>query len=118
MTSSEATRPCELDLDRTAGLRILWSDGLEAAIALPVLRRNCPCATCRDEREKRAKNPLHVMPAVANPADAVTVDSAQLVGNYALRIRWRDGHDTGIYDFGLLRSLCAGAGQTVGVTDR
>ena len=35
----------------------------------------------------------------------VTVDEAELVGRYALRIRWKDGHDSGVYDFALLRSL-------------
>jgi len=28
------------------------------------------------------------------------------VGNYALRFTWGDGHNTGIYSFDLLRSLC------------
>ncbi len=30
---------------------------------------------------------------------------AELVGQYGLRITWADGHDTGIYDYELLRSL-------------
>jgi DUF971 family protein len=34
-----------------------------------------------------------------------TIASAELVGNYAVRVRWADGHDTGIYDFALLRAL-------------
>lgn len=36
----------------------------------------------------------------------VTVESAELVGNYAVRFVWRDGHDTGIYEFRALRDLC------------
>jgi DUF971 family protein len=28
------------------------------------------------------------------------------VGNYALHFSWSDGHDSGIYDFDYLRSLC------------
>ena len=35
----------------------------------------------------------------------VTVRRAELVGNYALQIVWEDGHNTGLYDFGLLRRL-------------
>jgi len=27
------------------------------------------------------------------------------MGRYALRIVWKDGHDTGLYDFGLLLEL-------------
>ena len=30
----------------------------------------------------------------------------QPVGNYAVGIRWSDGHDTGIYAFERLRHLC------------
>lgn len=29
--------------------------------------------------------------------------SCEYVGNYAIRIRWSDGHDTGLYNFKLLR---------------
>jgi len=28
------------------------------------------------------------------------------VGNYAIAIKWSDGHDTGIYAFERLRRLC------------
>jgi DUF971 family protein len=34
----------------------------------------------------------------------------ELVGNYALRITWGDGHSAGIYDFDLLRALAAPSG--------
>lgn len=39
--------------------------------------------------------PLDVSPA-----------SIALVGGYGLRIRWSDGHDTGIYTFQQLRAEC------------
>ena len=97
--------PLQFDLDRTAGLRIRWSDGVESALSLVELRKACPCATCRAEREERQRNPLVVLKSTPNPLDQVTVASAELMGRYALRIAWKDGHDTGIYDFGLLRRL-------------
>lgn len=34
-----------------------------------------------------------------------TVAGAELVGHYAVRIRWQDGHDAGIYDYATLRRL-------------
>lgn len=34
-----------------------------------------------------------------------TAENVELVGRYALRILWRDGHQTGIYDYELLRRL-------------
>jgi DUF971 family protein len=107
--------PLDLDLQRSVALRIRWEDGVETITPLDRLRAACPCATCRAMREERARNPLAVLPRAANPAEMTTVRSAELAGSYALRITWMDGHDTGIYDFRLLRSLgAAGAGQDSG----
>jgi DUF971 family protein len=103
------TQPLEIDLDRTRSLRIRWADGRETVVSLVELRRNCPCATCRASREERAKNPLRVVHRAVNEADLVTAKDAQVVGRYALKIVWNDGHDTGIYDFGLLRRLAEDA---------
>lgn len=52
-----------------------------------------------------ARNPLAVLPAsLANHGPATAV-GAELVGNYALRIRFSDGHDTGIYSWQYLREI-------------
>ncbi|MGD8453451.1 MAG: DUF971 domain-containing protein [Phycisphaerae bacterium] len=103
-----AEQPVALDLDRTRELRIRWADGVETVHPLAHLRRECPCAACREQRAAEAANPLRVMQPPARQVDMVTVRTAELVGNYALRIVWNDGHATGLYDFGLLRSLGAG----------
>lgn len=97
--------PVELDLDRTSGLRIRWTDALDTVIPLVELRRACPCASCRSEREQQAPGRLRVLAAPARESDALRVEHAELAGRYALRVTWADGHDTGIYDFGLLREL-------------
>ena len=99
-------RPLQLDLQRGKELRVKWSDGHESVYPLVLLRRSCPCATCRAEREERAKNPMVVVSAGMNIQDMVTASGAELVGRYALQIVWKDGHDTGIYDFVALRALC------------
>ncbi|MCA9242405.1 MAG: DUF971 domain-containing protein [Phycisphaerales bacterium] len=99
----ESAYPLAFDLDRSSGLRVSWSDGAEHVIPLAELRKNCPCATCRADREARAANPLHVM---ARPAgSSAQVAAAELVGSYALRLVWSDGHNTGIYEFEALRRL-------------
>lgn len=98
--------PVELDLDRSRHLRIRWADGAEAVLPLRLLRQNCPCATCRTQREEQARNPLRVVQPPRDELDAITVADAQLVGRYALKIEWRDGHATGIHDFPTLRRLC------------
>lgn len=81
-------------------------------IPLRELRRACPCASCRQAREELARNPLAVLPTAQQSAAAL---GAELVGHYALRIHWEDGHDTGLYDFALLRTLgeeAAGEGSS------
>lgn len=97
--------PVELDLDRRSGLRIHWSDSLETVIPLVELRRACPCATCRSEREQQAPGRLRVLASRQRESDALRVEHAELAGRYALRVTWADGHSSGIYDFGLLREL-------------
>jgi ATP-binding protein involved in chromosome partitioning len=39
------------------------------------------------------------------PAD-IAATAIRLVGSYAIRITWSDGHDTGIYTYEWLRGNC------------
>lgn len=100
--SSEQTRPLDLKLKRAEQeLHLTWADGAAGVLDARTLRRNCPCATCREQRED--SNPLRVLPVTS--AEPVRMTGASLVGNYALKIVWSDGHDTGIFDFRYLRNL-------------
>jgi DUF971 family protein len=36
----------------------------------------------------------------------IRAEVVSLVGNYAIKVRWSDGHDTGIYTYEFLLSLC------------
>jgi DUF971 family protein len=84
------------------GLDIDWN-GAEDTVhfSARALRLACPCAACVDEMSKR---PL-LDPATV-PID-IAVGSLELVGAYGLRIRWSDGHGTGIYTFDWLRTAPA-----------
>lgn len=105
--AAETFRPVDLRLDRTTGLHIRWADGHESHFPLVYLRKYCPCASCRTEREKPASpvkgRSLTVLPAGASRAAEFA--NASLVGNYAINIIWADGHRTGIYDFRYLRLI-------------
>jgi DUF971 family protein len=91
-------RPTNIVLDRTRKeLRISWNDGHESMYSFEFLRANCPCAECKTTREN--PDPLRFLPALDT-----NVESAQLVGNYALNIIWGDGHRYGIYSWELLRN--------------
>lgn len=96
--------PVDMERDESR-LAIVWKDGHRSVYAYDDLRRACPCATCRTEREQApASSPLRVLPASA-PTRAVLED-VKWVGWYAFRFSWQDGHDTGIYSFEYLRALC------------
>lgn len=103
-------RPVGIELIRDSSLRVQWADGHHSEYPLVLLRRNCPCASCRHEREQAgtAGAALRVLSSAAavDAGRMTTAESAELVGHYALRIRWRDGHDLGIFDYALLRRLC------------
>jgi DUF971 family protein len=47
---------------------------------------------------------LTILPG--NYAKPLAALSAELVGNYALRIDWSDEHGSGIYSFQYLREIC------------
>ncbi len=81
-------------------LGITWSDGHEGRHLVKALREACECAACVDEwsGEKRIEPgtiPEDVHPIEINP-----------VGLYGIRIDWSDGHNSGIYTFTHIRSIC------------
>jgi DUF971 family protein len=94
-----------------AGVDITWSDGHASHYDFVYLREECPCATCNDERAKKGS-----MAAAAPGSSAFSplpmfkpkprAEAASQVGNYALSIKFSDGHATGIYSYEHLRTIC------------
>ena len=97
-------QPKSIDLDREKGLTILWNDGVRSFYPLAYLRRMSPSADMRQLRTEMATNRLVVLPDTG-PAQDLRATDAQLVGHYALRITFSDGHRTGIYSWRYLRSI-------------
>jgi len=101
------TPPAHIDLQRDRGLRIRWTDGTESFYPVAYLRRMSPSAEARAVREQLARDPLTVLPA--SPAGGqLRAEDAELVGRYAIRIRFSDGHDTGLYSWTYLREIDPG----------
>jgi DUF971 family protein len=98
------TVPIRLDLVRDQHLRIDWADGTQSTYPIPLLRRLCPCAGCRALRAEQKRSRLTVLTGGQRQGPLTATDAA-LVGNYALRISFSDGHDTGIYSFDYLREI-------------
>jgi len=98
--------PAAIDLKKDRGLTIQWADGSASYYSIAYLRRMSPSADMRQLRAEMQKNPLTVLPASAAGASGpITATGAELVGNYAIRIRFSDGHDTGIYSWAYLREI-------------
>jgi DUF971 family protein len=111
-TERHEPAPRTLHLDRQRGLHVTFHDGTTAFLSLALLRRESPSADARHEREAAARNPLHVLSPRAAAQGPLTAEGAELVGNYAIRIRFNDGHDTGLYAWRLLRELAEAAPET------
>jgi DUF971 family protein len=103
MSSAEQLKPQSLRREGN-GLLIDWNDGVRTFVSWADLRKQCPCATCIDERAK-PPNPLRILSdrelAAGTPAPVQMLAR----GYYAYQIIWNDGHDTGIYSLELLREL-------------
>jgi len=93
-------KPLAVRISEKKNLFIQWDDGTNSQIDLSFLRRYCPCANCSEQRENQSKNyiPLFF-------ADQIKVKDIYEVGSYAIGITWRDGHNTGIYEYPYLRFL-------------
>lgn len=81
-------------------LIINWDDKSSSSIELNVLRRNCPCAYCNQFREHHSNSMLQVF-----LEDQLKIAEIKTVGSYALGIEWKDGHNTGIYEYNQLKKL-------------
>lgn len=107
--SGDPHRPVSIHLRREQQtLEITWADGRTTVLSAVVLRRNCPCATCRGGHGSLTTPPpagARSLPVLGSDPARIRMAEARLVGRYALRLFWTDGHDTGIYDFPLLRRL-------------
>jgi DUF971 family protein len=94
-----------------AGVDIVWSDGHHSHYEFPYLRDECPCATCDDQRRKKAAAPVQSAGTASSSVlpmykPKLKARAAKSLGNYALQIDFTDGHSTGIYSYDFLRTIC------------
>jgi len=85
-------------------LAIVWEDKLSFTVPLTTLRDMCPCALCAGETLLLGK---FVKPATPPKLPGhYELVALTPVGNYALGASWRDGHNTGLYTWEHLRTIC------------
>ena len=104
---STGPRPKHLDLKKDEALTVQWADGRVSVYPIVYLRKMSPSAEAQVLREQMKTNPLTVLPSSAarSGEGPLTVTGAEMVGNYAIRITFSDGHDTGIYSWQYLRQI-------------
>jgi DUF971 family protein len=89
-----------LDRDKLA---VKWNAELTTIISLKYLRDECPCASCKGEtilfKTFRPSKPIMLS------ANTYKINSIETVGEYAVQISWKDGHNTGIYSWEYLKTL-------------
>ena len=108
----DAVTPKRVRVDKSGGtgMEIDWKDGHQSAWNFAWMRNACPCATCHEERlatgravgaaKEKPKTLLVMYEAPVRPAETTPV------GRYAIRFKWTDGHESGIYSWEYLRRVC------------
>lgn len=109
---SDAVTPKKVRVKKTegTGVEIDWKDGHQSVWNFAWLRNACPCATCHEDREKTGR-----LPGVPKPKEQTLLKMYEPpvrplevtpVGKYALKFKWNDGHESGIYSWEYLRRVC------------
>jgi DUF971 family protein len=102
------TDPKHISISKSKGIQIDWKDGLHSEFDIRYLRDMCPCASCtgahgtpslEEQQNEAGKSPFQMY------TRTLRIDHVEPVGAYAIKIRWSDGHDTGIYTWDYLRKI-------------
>jgi DUF971 family protein len=94
-------RPTNIQLIGTE-VAIAWSDGAESYFGSETLRAASPSAENVGERDIMGNQYGGDGPT---EFPGVMVQGWEIVGNYAVRFDFNDGHRTGLYSFEYLRDL-------------
>lgn len=83
-----------------ANITLKWDDGHVTVYPARDLRLGCRCAMCIEETSGRPLLDPTTIPAT------IRANAIELVGQYAIKITWSDGHQTGLFRFRDLRAGC------------
>lgn len=106
--SVPSTEPEHIAISKSKGIKIDWKDRHHSEYSLAYLRDECPCASCTGAHGTEPQKSNYGAPP--NPFQMYTpvlkMLSVEPIGEYAVRIDWSDGHNTGIYSFDHFRKIC------------
>ncbi len=96
-------KPIQIKISEKKDFAVKWDNETVSKISLKYLRDECPCAGCKGEtillHTYRPPRPSKVTP------EMYQIKAIQPVGEYAVQIVWKDGHDSGIYTWDYLIKL-------------
>jgi len=101
--------PKQVKVIKKNKLKIAWEDSSETILSLKYMRDECPCAGCKGETIllKTYRPP---QPTVVTP-EMYQVKNIEVVGDYAIQVTWKDGHNTGIYSWDYINQLEEGRNE-------
>jgi len=107
LTMNDPIKPEHLDIKRDRGMTLRWADGREVFYPVAFLRRLSPSAEQKKLLREMSSNPLNILPssAAASTGEPLRIVDAEFVGHYAIKLKFSDGHDTGIYSWEYLRLI-------------
>ena len=80
-------------------LELVWNADNISRLPFRLVRQSCPCAACVDEFTGQ-----QILDPNSVPEDIIP-EHVALAGNYALKVRWSDGHDTGLFTWTHLKAV-------------
>ena len=98
MMTSSAIKPPEVTITAN-DVTFLWENGEKKVIDNLTLRDNCKCALCVDEYTN-----VKTLKKEDIPKDIKGLEAISL-GNYAVSIKWSDGHTSSIYSYDTIKNI-------------
>lgn len=108
--ASADPKSVKVHLTAGTGVDIEWTDDHKSHYPFQYLRDACPCALCDEERSHAGRNPwdppARLPDALPMFKPAMRPETAEGAGKYAIKFKWNDGHELGIYSWKYLREIC------------
>ncbi len=98
-------RPSSMRLADAGALEITWDDGQASRLMPGILRKACPCATCREKHSAAEKKPNLLPVLKMEETKPLAIAGMRPVGNYAYNVQFSDGHRSGLFTIELLDKL-------------
>ena len=83
-------------------IAIKWKNDTETIMLYKKLRKLCPCAFCKGEKDILGNIYKGKKQVFDND---IKIIKYEFIGHYGLQFYWSDGHKDGIYTFELLKEF-------------